>query len=465
LVVLQGHDVVSVRLRDELLHASGIYERFPGLERVATLPEIEGIVAAVGQPGRALVLLRGDLDAEQVGTHLLPDGSWGAHGGHRLQVGTHGDEVPLALAAASTRLLAFGDREAVLGSLDPRTAGVWADPRFSSLLREAQSHGRSWGVLLAPWLETLPDAERSAFPGVGRSRATLEWSVFSARVADDVDLRVRSQAGSAEHAAVLADALRSALAGIARGAAVPEIRRGLENAQVASEGAVVALGLTLSPQALERLQRHADSVRLLRWRLSDWSREQWQRPAAILKALDVSSGDRVADVGSGRGFFTLPLARTVGPGGRVFAVDVDRDTVTALRRRVQDAGLAQVSVVMGAVDDPGLPPGTLDAALIVDAYHEMTAHEAMLGQLRRALRRGGRLVIVEPFSPERRTAARADQVAAHQIAPEQVADEVRRAGFEILQRSDEFASSPCGRQVSLVVARRPHERAGHAWPE
>ena len=86
----------------------------------------------------------------------------------------------------------------------------------------------------------------------------------------------------------------------------------------------------------------------------------------------------VADVGAGDGFFTSRLSRAVGPTGRVFAVDIDRQALGKLRKRLADERLENVTVIESAPDDPKLPERVLDAALIINAYHEMREHQAIL---------------------------------------------------------------------------------------
>ena len=187
-------------------------------------------------------------------------------------------------------------------------------------------------------------------------------------------------------------------------------------------------------------------------------REQWQKVDQIFTAMGVRPGATVADVGAGDGFFTSRLARAVGPDGRVFAVDVDEAALTRLRKRLEDDGIRNVSVVKGTGTDPRLPEGTLDAALIVNAYHEMTRHQEMLSALRTALKVDGRLVIVEPISDARRARSRAEQTKAHEIAPELVLGEARRAGFRIVGLQDPFTSR--GRNLEWLLALQPNDTAG-----
>ena len=167
-------------------------------------------------------------------------------------------------------------------------------------------------------------------------------------------------------------------------------------------------------------------------------REGWQKADEIFLALGVRPGATVADVGSGDGFFTVRLARSIGPDGRVYAVDIDDRALDRLKRRLADERLQNVVVLKGTVDDPKLPAGTLDAALIVNAYHEMPQHHAMLTAVQRALKTGGRLVIVEPITDARRGRSRAEQVKNHEIAPELVLADARAAGFRIVGLQDPF---------------------------
>lgn len=169
-------------------------------------------------------------------------------------------------------------------------------------------------------------------------------------------------------------------------------------------------------------------------------RERWQRIDEIFAALALQPGATVADVGAGGGFFTTRLARAVGPTGRVYAVDIDRRALDRLRARLAEDRLDNVTVVESAPDDPRLPERTLDGALIVNAYHEMREHQAILTSLARALKTDGRLVIVEPVSPSQRNRPRADQARDHRIDPEYVMQDARAAGFRIINLQDPFTS-------------------------
>jgi predicted methyltransferase len=170
----------------------------------------------------------------------------------------------------------------------------------------------------------------------------------------------------------------------------------------------------------------------------DQNRDKWQKVDEIFAAMGVKAGAVVADVGAGGGYFTTRLSRAVGDTGRVYAVDVNADALGRLRTRLTGEGLTNVELVHGSGNDPKLPPGSLDAALIVNAYHEMNEHQAMLAALKAALKPDGRLVIVEPISASRRKNPRTDQTRNHEIGIEFVKQDAREAGFAEVQVQDPF---------------------------
>jgi len=103
----------------------------------------------------------------------------------------------------------------------------------------------------------------------------------------------------------------------------------------------------------------------------------------------------VADLGAGGGWFTIRLAGRVGPNGIVYAEDVQPQMIEAITRRTARAQLKNVRTVLGTSKDPRLP-GPIDAALIVDAYHEMEQPRVvMLRNIAKALKAGGRIGILE----------------------------------------------------------------------
>ena len=181
-------------------------------------------------------------------------------------------------------------------------------------------------------------------------------------------------------------------------------------------------------------------------------RDAWQNVPEVMAGLDIREDSRVADVGAGSGYFTSHLARKVGAGGRVFAVEISVSELSRLRRLAEDEGLGNIEVVRGEIDDPMLPERSLDAVLVVDAYHEMTEHEAMLAGIYRALRPGGRLVVLD-LAPSDDSASRDRQTGRHRIDIDLAEQEVRAAGFQVVDRHPRFTRTPNGRTQWMLVAR------------
>ena len=116
-------------------------------------------------------------------------------------------------------------------------------------------------------------------------------------------------------------------------------------------------------------------------------RDLWQRPDQIMDAMGIADASVVADIGAGSGWFTIRLARRVGPQGLVYAEDVQKEMINAISRRVSREGLTNVKPGLGLNNDPRLPAGSLDAVFMVDAYHEVEDRVSMLSSLARRLNR------------------------------------------------------------------------------
>jgi ubiquinone/menaquinone biosynthesis C-methylase UbiE len=157
-------------------------------------------------------------------------------------------------------------------------------------------------------------------------------------------------------------------------------------------------------------------------------RDQWQRPDQIMDALGIAEASVVADVGAGSGWFTIRLARRVGPNGLVYAQDVQAEMLNAISRRVQREGLTNVRPVLGEGSDPGLPPSAIDAVLIVDTYHEIEDRVTFLTNLARAIRPQGRIGVVD-FKLD---GAGPGPALEERVSPEIVVRDAERAGLRLL---------------------------------
>ena len=184
-------------------------------------------------------------------------------------------------------------------------------------------------------------------------------------------------------------------------------------------------------------------------------RDEWQKVPDIFEAMAIKPGSVVADLGAGDGFFTARLSKAVGAEGRVFAIDVAADAVRKLRARVAEESLTNVEVIEGVADDPKLAAASVDAVLIVNAYHEMDAHQPLLSRLKAALKPGGRLVIVEPIADSRRDRPRSEQTRSHEIAADFVKKDLADAGFVQVTLRDPFATRPGDRDTEWMLVASP----------
>jgi ubiquinone/menaquinone biosynthesis C-methylase UbiE len=160
------------------------------------------------------------------------------------------------------------------------------------------------------------------------------------------------------------------------------------------------------------------------WREDETGNNAIQPPAEVMDLVGVTVGMTIGEFGAGYGRFTLPLAARVGPGGYVYANDVEESSLAFLRERCQDAGLKNVRTVLGTRDDPGFPKGSLDMALSALVYHEIEHPALFLKNLIPALKPGAPLVIVDN-DPKRNT--------EKSNAGRDWETEFRQAGLEIVQ--------------------------------
>lgn len=176
-------------------------------------------------------------------------------------------------------------------------------------------------------------------------------------------------------------------------------------------------------------------------RYEDWvgvfespRREVYARRHAIVDALDLADGTSVADIGAGTGLFTLLFAREVGPGGLVYAVDIAPDFVASILERARAEGLDNVKGVVNDPRDARLPEAAVDLAFLCATYHHFEYPQSMLASIRRGLRPGGRLVVID-F--RRVPGLSSPWVMSHvRAGRQQVISEVEAAGFELVEDSD-----------------------------
>ena len=160
-------------------------------------------------------------------------------------------------------------------------------------------------------------------------------------------------------------------------------------------------------------------------------RDAYQRPDQVMDALQIGEGSVVADLGAGGGWFTVRLARRVRPNGRVYAEDVQQQMIDAITRRVKREELEKlVKPVLGTSVDPNLPPASLDAALMVDAYHEFEEPVTLLRNLARAMKPSGLIGIVN----YKKDGGGPGPPMQERVDPEKVIADAQKAGLELRKR-------------------------------
>jgi predicted methyltransferase len=159
-------------------------------------------------------------------------------------------------------------------------------------------------------------------------------------------------------------------------------------------------------------------------------RDLWQMPDQIMDTLGIAEGSVVADIGAGGGWFTIRLARRVGASGVVYAEDIQPQMLEATMRRVAREGLRNVRRVLGTSDNPRLPPGALDAALIVDTYHELDNPDAMLRNIAASLKPQGRVGVVD----FRRDGLGPGPALEERVDPDDLVRDAEAAGLRLVRR-------------------------------
>ena len=162
-------------------------------------------------------------------------------------------------------------------------------------------------------------------------------------------------------------------------------------------------------------------------------RDSWQQTERVVAALGLRAGQRVADVGSGSGYFTGHLAGAVAPGGHVYAVDVDASMNAYLEKRMAEEGVENVSTVLATADDPGLPADGVDVVFTSNTFHHLPDQQSYFTSLKKYLRPGARVAIVE-YEPEK--AGWFARTFGHATVKGEIAGALEGAGFRLVEDHD-----------------------------
>jgi ubiquinone/menaquinone biosynthesis C-methylase UbiE len=155
-------------------------------------------------------------------------------------------------------------------------------------------------------------------------------------------------------------------------------------------------------------------------------REMEEAPDKALDAIDLRPGMSVADIGAGTGYFTLRMARRVGPSGKIYANDIQPEMLEKLRANAQREKLANIETVLGSEGDPKLPQGKIDIVLLVDVYHEFSEPQQML-HIRASLKPDGRLILLEYRKEDPAVPIRPE----HKMSVPEVKAEVEAEGYKL----------------------------------
>ncbi len=146
----------------------------------------------------------------------------------------------------------------------------------------------------------------------------------------------------------------------------------------------------------------------------------------VMDLLGIRPGKSVADVGAGSGWFTVRAARRVGPGGTVFAEDINPQAIGYIDARVKKENLPNVRTVLGTPDSVKLPAGSVDAVLLLKVYHEIARPVPVMRELRAALRPNGRVGVID----------RNGEATAHALNRDVLEREMSEAGYRVVGRYD-----------------------------
>lgn len=162
--------------------------------------------------------------------------------------------------------------------------------------------------------------------------------------------------------------------------------------------------------------------------LEEPGRAEWQKPDEVIRALNLQPGETLCDVGSGPGYFALRAARRLEKFGWVYAEDVEASMIDALRDRISQARLSNVTPILGLPDDPLLPREACDVVLVVNTYHLFPNGPAFLRRLGKSLKAGGRLANIDFHKRE----TPQGPILARRVAREAFLADAQRAAFKLV---------------------------------
>lgn len=175
---------------------------------------------------------------------------------------------------------------------------------------------------------------------------------------------------------------------------------------------------------------------------NDLAEKEDKASVNVIPYLNVNKGDVIADIGAGGGFFSFKLSEAVGETGKVYAVEISKESVDFIRKETREKGITNIEVVLATRDDSKLKPGTIDLIFIRNAFHDIANRVNYFSKLKSVLKKNGRVAIID-YDPEKLGFMR--NLMGHSLEEKTIRNEMKKAGYRHIR------SYPFLRQQSFNV--------------
>lgn len=167
------------------------------------------------------------------------------------------------------------------------------------------------------------------------------------------------------------------------------------------------------------------------------TRGYFEQTEMLVNSLELHAGDSIADVGTGVGHLLPYIVKRIGSNGAIFAVDIYPEFLDKVRERIATEGWRNVHPVLGTERDPNLPANRIDGVILLDTYHHLNYPEATMQAVRKALKSGGRLFVIDYYRSRPNPAASIDLVRQHiRLDRDDVVKEIEAQGFHLRKQWD-----------------------------